>query len=249
VEDFSAGLSVQSDGEHFSSANVVDQDGYHNNSMSFLTVASQCETNSTVDDLERTVSPYNDEVSPKTYQSLVKDVRDNFDFYPGNNGQASSPMDNFVECPSYGSSNRFPSVPSGSGYVSGESQGEQLQLTAVTTTPNYVANPMPSPASVSTPSPAPSTPSSQNTSEVEQVVLEDTGEVMITFNSHKAASDCRNWYGALMQVVPEVLKPQPVTRKESMNINLPDGGKTANCIHCPYYCKYTLVLCGCMFSG
>jgi len=211
VEDCSAGLSVQSDGEHFSSANVVDQDGYHNNSMSLLTVASQCETNSTAIDLERTVSPFNDEVSPKTYQSLVKEVRDNFDFYPG---PASSPMDSFDECLSYGSSNRFPSVPSGSGYVSGESQGEQLQLTAV-------ANPLPSPASVSVPSPALSTPPSL----VEQHVSLDTGEVTVTFNSHTAASVCRNWYGALMQVVPEVLKPQPVARKELMTINLPDDGK------------------------
>ena len=225
---------MQSDGEHYSSANVIDQDGYHNSGMSLLTVASQCETNTTVADLERTVSPYNDEVSPKTYQSLVKDVRDNFDVYQGSNGQASSPMDSsfnsFAEYVSCGSSNRFPSVPTGSGYVSGESQGEQLQLAAVSSAPNY-ANPMPSPASVSIPSPAPSTPSSQITSEVEQVVLPDTGEIMITFNNHKAASDCRNWYAALMQVVPEVLKPQPVTRKESMTIKLPDDGKNILCVN------------------
>lgn len=223
MEDLSAALSVHSDGEHYSSANV-DQDGYHNSGMSLLTVASQCDTSAA--DLERTVSPYNDEVSPKTYQSLVKEVRDNFDFYSGTNGQVSSPMDagSFTESLSYGS-NRFPSVPSGSSYVSGESQGEQLQLTNIATTPNYAANPIPSPASVSTPSPAPSTPSFPSTGEVEQMVVQETGEIVITFNSHKAASACRNWYGALLQVVPEVLKPQPATRKDTMTISLPDEGK------------------------
>ena len=195
-----------------------------------LAVESQCETPS-ADDLERNVSPFAAEMSPKTYQEVVKSVKE--DIYPPLQGlnQVSSPMDgsqSFVEYLSHGS---HVTTPHGSNYISTESQGEQLQLT--TSAP--VINPAPSPMIVQSPitpmtpnTPGIQTPSTPvvQCSEVEQT-LSDGPEVNVYFNSHKSANLCRNWYGALLQVVPEIVKPQQGTRKEHILMKLPDEGDWA----------------------
>ena len=214
---------------------------------------SQYETPSAAD-LERNVSPFADEMSPKTYQEMVKSVKE--DIYPSLPGhQASSPMDGnatFNEYLSHGSQVTTTPNPSASGYFSSESQGEQLQLTTSSSTINPAPSPMivqspmtpctpgmkpctpgvkPSTPGVqsSTPSIQPSTPGVQlNTpampcSEVEQTLSMDGSEVNVFFNSHQSATNCRNWYGALFQVVPEVVKPQSM-KKEHILIKLPEGG-------------------------
>lgn len=198
---------------------VVDQDSHFDT----LAVVSQCETPSAAD-LERNVSPYADEMSPKTFQEMVKSVKE--DIYPmlqpGHN-QVSSPMDGsvtFSECLSHGS--QPVTTPHASGYISNESQGEQLQLT----TSSSMINPASSPMIVQSPMTpcTPGTPAPQ-CSEVEQTLSMDGSEVNITFNSHKSASICRNWYGALIQVVPEVVKPQQGMKKEHIQMLLPNDGK------------------------
>lgn len=189
---------------------TVDQDSHFDNLL-----VSQCETLSAAD-LERNVSPFDDEISPKTYQAMVKDV---YQPLPQGHNQVSFPMDSslmFAENLSHGS--QHVTTP---GYISSESaQGEQLQLTSST-----VINSMPSPLVAQSPMTpmTPSTPSMQ-CSEVEQTLSMDGSEVNIVFNSHKSAATCRDWYGALVQVVPEVVKPQQFVKKEHLQIKVPDEG-------------------------
>ena len=202
----------------------VDQ----HNHFDTLAVVSQCEMPS-ADDLERNVSPFAAEMSPKTYQEVVKSVKE--DIYPPLQGhnQVSSPMDgsqSFVEYLSHGS--QHVTTPHGSNYISTESQGEQLQLTTSSPMINAAPSPMiiQSPLTPNTPGiQMPCTPVAQ-CSEVEQT-LSDGPEVNVYFNSHKSAGICRNWYGALLQVVTEVVKPQQGTRKEHIQIKLPDEGDWA----------------------
>ena len=199
-------------------------------------------------------------MSPKTYQEMVKSVKE--DIYPPiqGHGQVSSPMDGsatFNEYFSHGSHVTTPN-PSASGYFSSESQGEQLQLD----TSSSIFTPAPSPmiaqspmtpgilkpgtpgvqpstpgVQSSTPSVQPSTPGTPGVqfgtpgecSEVEQALSMDGSEVNVVFNSHKSATGCRNWYGALFHVVPEVVKPQQNMKKEHIQIKLPEGGMLMVC--------------------
>lgn len=204
------------DGGHASSVNV-DQDSHFGD----LLLVSQCETPS-ADDLERNVSPFADEMSPKTYQEMVKSIRED-PYQPPLAGpnQVSSPMDanpTFSEYLSHGSQH----VTTPTGYVSTESQAEQLQLT---TSMNSIINPAPSPSVVQSPM-TPGTPGSSGIQygDVEQILSVDGSEVNVVFNSHKSASACRNWYGALFHVVPEVIKPQQNTKKEHLQIKIPSNG-------------------------
>ena len=106
-------------------------------------------------------------------------------------------------------------MPQASGQVSCESQDKQLQQSSS-------LDSIPSP-SILLSLMTPCTPGIQ-CSEVEQTLSMDGSEVNVVFNSHKSASNCQNWYGALIQVVPEVLKPQPFVKKEYIQIKLPEDG-------------------------
>ena len=53
--------------------------------MSSLAVASHCESDATAANWEMMVSPFQDEVTPKTYEALMKDVTENI-----SNSQMSS---------------------------------------------------------------------------------------------------------------------------------------------------------------
>ena len=209
----------------------VDQFGL----VGALPEVTQFETSSLAD-LERNVDPFAAELSPKTYQEVVQSVKnDIYPLQPQGHGQASSPMEDggtFNEYFSHGSQQVTTPHQSVSGYISSESLAEQLQLT----TSSSIINPAPSPMIAQSPmtpctpgTQKPCTPVQPNTpsaqcSEVEQMLSMDGSEVNVVFNSHKSATGCRNWYGALVQVVPEVVKPVQSMKKELIQIKLPEGG-------------------------
>ena len=68
-----------------------------------------------------------------------------------------------------------------------------------------------------------STPAMQ-CSEVQQVLSMNRLEVYITFKSDNSACICSNWYEKLLQVVPEVVKPQESTKRGHLHMKLPEGG-------------------------
>lgn len=170
-----------------------------------LLLESQCKAPSVVD-LERNVIPFDDEVSPKTHQELIKEVA-------CQHNQVSSSMDTnqlLSECLSHDS--QHITMPHPSSY---ESQGEHLQLAA------SVANPPSSPSISQNPITC-TTPGGIHNSEVEQTLSMDGSEVNVYFSSHNSASICQNFYGALDRSVPEVVKAQQ--RELHLQIKLPDNG-------------------------
>jgi len=227
VEEFAGDFSPQCEGGHASQYNSMNVD--QNDCLDGLLMASQCETPSAAD-LERNVSPFADEMSPKTYHEMVKSITDNgYTPLQGHN-QVSSPMDSnltFAECLSRGS--QHVTTPHPSGCISTESQGEQLHLITSTST-NSIVNPAPSPSIVQSPM-TPGTPGIQ-CNEVEQILSPNGSEINVIFNSHKSASNCREWYGALVQVVPEVVKPQQTMKKEHLLIKLPQEGMYMDVLFC-----------------
>ena len=218
-------FALQNTAEEFISTQCEDKFSFNDYLGSFGDLSS-------VADFEKNVNLYPDLMTPKAFLDV--------DTYPLSPEISTSTDDTFTECFSQEVIAENPSS-----YVS---QDEELQLNPLALNIYSISPDIQKPCAPGTPITSdihlntsgmlstsdiypsisgnqPNTPSAQY-SEVEQSLSMDGSEVNIVFNSHKSATSCRNWYGAVMQVVSEVVKPVQSVKKEFLQIKLPGGGNT-----------------------